>query len=135
MVYKASMLLVALALWPSMAHASDFRCFRSVGRKTAIQFQLTFSDKAKDPDSVRYRKGSAPILVDRVSESVIEEGIDGRPSMTMILLKERGSAGGRYEMDVQGANIYGMEYLRKDGKRFSFEDDPDSYGDSACNWK
>jgi hypothetical protein len=120
-----------------VAGTPEFRCFESTGRKSPIQLQFDFSEEGKEAGSVTYRKGAGSIPVERISDTTIEAGPEGRPDMVRVVWQERSpqGKGGRYLMDSQGAVVYRMEYLRKDGKSFAFKEVDEVHGDEACEWR
>lgn len=45
-------------------------------------------------------------------------------------------SGGTYVVVTQGAVLAEFRYIRKkDGKTFTFEEDPDASGENGCEWK
>jgi hypothetical protein len=133
---RVSVMVWSVAGLCAAGHA-DFRCFKSIGGKTSIQFQFNFPGDGQKSASVVYRKGNGAIEVKQVSEKEIEAGPEGRPSLIRTVWQESvpGGKGGRYEMDTQGAVVYRMEYKRADGKSYSFAEVDEVVGDKNCEWK
>lgn len=120
----------------STASAIQFRCFEADGVKAPIQLQFTFPMVDHQPGMVAYRKGKGSIEVVKVSEKV-DESVSNRPVLIRTVWKElaSGGKGGRYEMDMQGAVVYRMQYRRADGKKFDFREVDEVHGDTGCEWK
>lgn len=118
------------------ASAIQFRCFEAKGVKAPIQLQFTFPMYDHQPGMVSYRKGKGSIEVEKVSEKA-DESVGDRPVLITTVWKEDapGGKGGRYEMDMQGAVVYRMQYKRADGKKFDFQEVDEVHGDTGCQWK
>ncbi|MBK8804204.1 MAG: hypothetical protein IPN71_19520 [Fibrobacteres bacterium] len=118
------------------ASAIHFRCFEAEGVKAPIQMKFTFPMYDHQPGMVTYRNGKGSIEVEKVSERA-DESVSNRPVLITTVWKETvpGGKGGRYEMDMQGAVVYRMQYRRSDGKKFDFQEVDEVHGDAGCEWK
>ncbi|QQS03297.1 MAG: hypothetical protein IPK50_13365 [Fibrobacterota bacterium] len=120
----------------STAIATEFRCFEAEGVKAPIQLEFTFPMDDHQPGLVTYRTGKGSIEVVKVSEKA-DESVSNRPVLITTVWKETvpGGKGGRYEMDMQGAVVYRMQYRRADGKKFDFQEVDEVHGEGGCDWK
>lgn len=132
----AWMMIGVLLAAPVLADQNDFRCLKSIGLKKPLRVQVEFAAEKDRAAYVTYENGSGRIPVKQVSEKETRRVPGGRPSEFAVQWQEitPEGAGGKYVFSIQGAIMDDFRYIRKDGKVFKFEDDPDAYGDERCNW-
>ena len=123
---------------PVAADENDFRCLKSTGLKNPLRLQFTFPAGTADLGFVNYQSGSGRIPVRRTKEKELRRVPGGRPSVFETRWQEATSdgSGGTYVVVTQGAVLAEFRHIRKkDGKTFTFEEDPDASGENGCEWK
>jgi len=125
-----------LVISSAIADQNDFRCLKSIGLKSPLKLQFVIQTDKDDSGYVIYRGGSGPISIKRLEEKELTRAPGGRPSEFETQWGEITSdgTGGTYVFVSQGALIDDFRYVRKDGKTFRFEEDPDASTDKGCEW-
>ncbi len=132
----AVLLLLIATAPPVRADQDNVRCLRSIGLNTPLRLQLGLSSESDAGGYVLYQGGSGRIPLKLLKVTELRRVYGGRPSEfeTQWVEMPPSGSGGRYVYVNQGAIIDDFRYIRRDGRVFSFVDDPDAYADDRCTW-
>ncbi len=116
----------------ALAGTADFRCLKTADARRPLRLEFRFPADGKKAGAVRYEHGSAAIPVLLVRQDDVEMD-PGRPYEFTTVWREQ-PAGGSYTLVTQGARVYDAVYVRADGRKFTFVEDPDASGERGCVW-
>ena len=108
----------------SNAHADETRCFESEGTKPTVYMTFTLPDNYSSYGSVRYSKGSANIVVRRLSIRALDENNERPIEFHSVWQEYIGKKKqGIYRIISQGAIVYDLSYQKNpQAKRISFKE-------------
>jgi hypothetical protein len=98
--------------------------------------QLQIPEDIETDGRLLYKNGKGEITIKLKSEQIDEKPGPIGPAVVMSTWTEfKGrTINGRYEITSQGARLGEMVYFNKNGQRYNFLDDPESYIDGSCSW-